>query len=211
MIGDFVSKLEYALYPQSSSTVDEFYLVSLTCPTKIALGIINGTENATKYESLANLISEFIETLRAFISCHSKNAKISSISIAKQLLNMLEEMKKKFKVKRWKFDWNDCIIIFVEFYSQFDFKIALIGSNFTKCIETTLHCIICHFNDVQLNVPHIEIRGDIESELRSYHNFNIHSLYPLLYFVHLYNKAHQILYQNLFFCCFIFLFKIVYL
>lgn len=163
MIGDFVSKLEYALYPQSSSTVDEFYLVSLTCPTKIALGIINGTENATKYESLANLISEFIETLRAFISCHSKNAKISSISIAKQLLNMLEEMKKKFKVKRWKFDWNDCIIIFVEFYSQFDFKIALIGSNFTKCIETTLHCIICHFNDVQLNVPHIEIRGDIES------------------------------------------------
>lgn len=163
MIGDFVSKMEYALYPQSASTVDEFYLVSLTCPTKIALGIINGTENAKKYENLANLISEFIETLRAFISCHSKHAKNSSIYIAKQLLNMLEDMKKKFKVKRWKFDWSDCIIIFVEFYSQFDFKIALNGSSFTKSIETTLHCIIRNFNDVQLKVPHIEIRGDFES------------------------------------------------
>lgn len=164
MIGDFVSKMEYALYPQSSSTVDEFYLVSLTCPTKIALGIINGTENSSKYENLANLISDFIETVRTFISCHSKHAKNASIYIAKQLLNMLEEMKKKFKVKRLRFDWNGCIIIFVEFHSQFDYKIALNGSRFTKCIETTLHCIIRHFNDVKLNVPCIEIRGDFGSE-----------------------------------------------
>lgn len=88
--------------------------------------------------------------LTKFISVHNKDAEKSSIIIVRQFLNFLDRMKKKYCVQKWRVDWKEYTMIFVEFKHVFDFKTCLESASLKKETRSTFENIFSHFNDVRL-------------------------------------------------------------
>lgn len=67
-------------------------------------------------------------------------------------------MEEGYNVKRLKFDWKNHIVIFVDFYTAWDFQMCLQSSSLRDSIRDTFDHIFYYYNDAPLNTPVIEIR-----------------------------------------------------
>lgn len=155
ILSDFVWKLDYAYF---SSKLDDFHTLSLLHATTICQRIMDGIERSEKYKNFANIISETKSALTKFISVHNKDAEKSSIIIVRQFLIFLDRMKKKYCVQKWRVDWKEYTVIFVEFKNVFDFKTCLESASLKKETRSTFENIFSHFNDVRLYAPYVELR-----------------------------------------------------
>ena len=50
------------------------------------------------------------------------------------------------------------VIVYVEFYTAFDFKTCLGGNGLTEEIASAFHFMFSHVNDPQLNTPYVQIK-----------------------------------------------------
>lgn len=155
ILSDFMCKLDYAYF---SSQLDDFKAFSLSHPTTICQRIVDGIERSEKYKSFANIITETRNDIKKFVSVLNKDAEKSSIIIIRQFLEFLDRMKKKYCVKKWRMDWKEYMVIFVEFKNMFDFKTCLDSVSLRKETRNAFENIFSHFNDVRLHSPYVEIR-----------------------------------------------------
>lgn len=155
ILSEFVWKLDYAYF---SSKLDDFQKLSLSHATTICQRIMDGIERSEKYKNFANIISKTKSDIKQFISYHNSDAEKSSIIIIRKFLNFLDHMKKKYFVQKWRVDWKEYTVIFVEFKNVFDFKTCLESASLKKEARGTFENIFSHFNDVRLHAPYVEIR-----------------------------------------------------
>lgn len=118
ILSELVWKLDYAYY---SSKLNDFHTFSSLHATTICQRIIDGIERSEKYKNFENIISETKSELKKFISVHNSDAEKSSLIIVRQFLNFLDRMKKKYCVQKWRVDWKEHTVIFVEFNNLFVF------------------------------------------------------------------------------------------
>lgn len=155
ILSDFICKLDYAYF---SSKLDDIHTLSLLHVTTICQRIMDGIERSDKYKNFENIISETKSAIKQFISFHNSDAEKSSKIIVRQFLNFLDRMKKKYCVQKWRVDWKDYTVFFLEFKNAFDFKTCLESASFKKETRSTFENIFSHFNDVRLYAPYVEIR-----------------------------------------------------
>lgn len=155
ILSDFVFKLDYAYF---SSKMDDFHRLSLSHATTICQRIMDGIDKSEKYKNFANILSETTSALKKYISFHNSDAEKSSKIIVRQFLNFLDRLKKKYCVKKWRVDWKEYTVIFVEFNNPFDFETCFESGSLKKEARTTFENIFSHFNDVRLHAPYVEIR-----------------------------------------------------
>lgn len=155
ILSDFICKLDYAYF---SSILGDFHTLSLLHATTICRRIMDGIEQSEKYKNFATILSETKSALKKYISFHSSDAEKSSKIIVRQFLNLFDHLKKKYCVQKWRIDWKEYTVIFVEFKNAFDFKTCLESASLKKETRSTFENIFSHFNDVRLYAPYVEIR-----------------------------------------------------
>lgn len=155
ILRDFVCKLDYAYFYSKMNDVPRF---SSAHATTICQRIMDGIERTDKYKNFENIISETKSAIKKFISFHTSDAEKSSTIIVRQFLNFLDCMKKKYCVQKWRVDWKEYTVIFIEFTNLFDFETCFESESLKKEARSTFENIFSHFNDVRLHAPYVEIR-----------------------------------------------------
>lgn len=154
-------RLTFLLYISNichQSTQTNLYSLKMYQREPTCQRILDGIERSEKYQNFANIISETQSVLKKFISFHNKEAEKSSVIIVRQFVNFLDRLKKKYCVQKWRVDWKEYTVIFVEFKNAFDFKTCLESASLKKEARRTFENIFSHFNDVRLYAPYVEIR-----------------------------------------------------
>lgn len=160
ILNNFVSGLEDALSPRFQLPPFYFTHQSLICPIETGLKIMKGTERPDRFPHIWRTTNNTLKSLTNFISNYNKDASRSSKIIVQTLLMFLYNLKQKYNVKRWRFLWNEFMVISVEFDNPFDLRAFLRCSYLLReDTKDSFHLIFDHVNDIRLAIPYIEIRN----------------------------------------------------
>lgn len=160
ILNNFVIDLEDALSPRFQLPPFYFIHQSRICPIETGLKIMKGTERPDRFPHIWKTTNSTLKTLTNFISNYNKDASRSSRIIVQTLLMFLYNLKQKYNVKRWRFLWNEYMVISVEFDNPFDLR-AFLRCSYLLREDTrdSFHLIFDHVNDIRLAIPYIEIRN----------------------------------------------------
>ena len=154
---DFINRLDYCHTPLSARFRGQDYYHTLLLPTEMSLRIINGESSTEQYEALRTVINETLDKIDIALYFNIKDRNKLCKKIIHCILTLLDRMKKKYKVKRWQFHSKSMVIVYVEFYTAFDFKTCLGGNGLTEEIASAFHFMFSHVNDPQLNTPYVQM------------------------------------------------------
>lgn len=160
ILNNFVIDLEDALSPRFQLPPFYFTHQSRICPIETGLKIMKGTERPDRFPHIWKTTNSTLKTLTNFISNYNKDASRSSKIIVQTLLMFLYNLKQKYNVKRWRFLWNEYMVISVEFDNPFDLR-AFLRCSYLLREDTrdSFHLIFDHVNDIRLAIPYIEIKN----------------------------------------------------
>lgn len=100
---------------------------------------------------------------------YNKDAVRSTEIIVQNLLSFIENLKKKYNIRKLRFDWKESIVIYVEFDDVFDQKQFIKHQYLLKESTRTIFRIIFeHVNDIRLDNPFIEIKTLTMNGKKSY-------------------------------------------
>lgn len=160
ILNNFVIDLEDALSPRFQLPPFYFTHQSRICPIETGLKIMKGTVRPDRFPHIWKTTNNTLKTLTNFISNYNKDASRSSRIIVQTLLMFLYNLKQKYNVKRWRFLWNEYMVISVEFDNPFDLR-AFLRCSYLLREDTrdSFHLIFDHVNDIRLAIPYIEIKN----------------------------------------------------
>lgn len=127
--------------------------------SKWDLKMIKETETPCIYPHLSKYVIDIREKLQQLIFPYNKEAVRSSEIIVQNLVSFMDNLKKNYNMRKLRFNWNESIVIYVEFDDVFDQNKFIKHKYLLKeSTKTTFRLILEHVNNIRLDNPFIDIR-----------------------------------------------------
>lgn len=141
--------------------------------SKWDLKMIKETETPCIYPHLSKYVIDIREKLQQLIFPYNKEAVRSSEIIVQNLVSFMDNLKKNYNMRKLRFNWNESIVIYVEFDDVFDQNKFIKHKYLLKeSTKTTFRLILEHVNNIRLDNPFIDIRTPEMSDSTWQSNWN---------------------------------------
>lgn len=159
IFNNFASSLDDMPLSYTTFPIERFEHRSFIPDSKMDLKMTKETKIPCIYPHFSKHINDTRRKLQQLVFPYNKDAVRSSEIIVQNLLSFIENLKTNYNIRKLRFDWNESIVIYVEFDDVFD-QNQFIDHYYLlrESTRTTFRLILEHVNDIRLDNPFIEIR-----------------------------------------------------